>query len=49
VTLRLLSSCGHMPMIERPETVAREIAAFVSGARPGLAKSTQNPAASRAA
>jgi pyruvate dehydrogenase E2 component (dihydrolipoamide acetyltransferase) len=38
VTLRLLSSCGHMPMIERPETVAREIAAFVSGPRPGLAR-----------
>lgn len=38
VTLRLLSSCGHMPMIERPETVAREIASFVSGQRPGLAR-----------
>lgn len=50
VTLRLLSSCGHMPMIERPETVAREIAAFVSGSRPGLATSSAvNSGASRAA
>lgn len=32
-SLRLLSCCGHMPMIERPETVAREIAAFLGGPR----------------
>ncbi len=38
VTLRLLSCCGHMPMIERPETVAREITSFLIQPRPALSK-----------
>jgi pimeloyl-ACP methyl ester carboxylesterase len=29
-TFRLLPSCGHMPMIERPERTARELAAFLA-------------------
>lgn len=29
-TLRLLPACGHMPMIERPERTARELAAFLA-------------------
>ena len=49
VTLRLLSSCGHMPMIERPETVTREIAAFVGRSGPGLARTAASRPASRAA
>jgi pimeloyl-ACP methyl ester carboxylesterase len=43
VKLRMLTSCGHMPMIERPEAVAREIASFLGRAcapagGPGLFK-----------
>ncbi len=48
-TLRVLSSCGHMPMVERPETVAREISAFVASRRPGLAKARPGLAAPRPA
>jgi pimeloyl-ACP methyl ester carboxylesterase len=49
VTLRLLSSCGHMPMIERPETVTREILSFVGRPGPGLARTAPSRRASRAA